>query len=158
MRATVMALPRGESMGTGDTRTTHGLMGCCRLLGRTVRRNCFPLTLDACRGKADSTVRDDDRVSRAEDLTRRAPRPARGAHTMKMADISFGTTDWSQVERTEHKGETGTAYWRTKHFADVRVRMVEYTPGYLADHWCAKGHLLLCLEGELHTELQDGRT
>ena len=77
---------------------------------------------------------------------------------MKMADISFGTTDWSKVERTEHKGKTGTAYWRTKQFADVRVRMVEYTPGYLADHWCAKGHVLLCLEGELHTELQDGRT
>ena len=76
---------------------------------------------------------------------------------MKMASISFGTTDWSSVERTEHKGETGTAYWRTRHFADIRVRMVEYTPGYLADHWCAKGHILLCLEGELCTELQDGR-
>ena len=77
---------------------------------------------------------------------------------MQMTGISFGTTDWSTVERTEHKGDTGTAYWRTKHFGDLRVRMVEYTPGYLADHWCAKGHVLLCLEGELHTELQDGRT
>mgnify|MGYP001159152561 FL=1 len=77
---------------------------------------------------------------------------------MQMAGIPFGTTDWSTVERTEHKGDTGTAYWRTKHFGDLRVRMVEYTPGYLADHWCAKGHVLLCLEGELHTELQDGRT
>jgi hypothetical protein len=77
---------------------------------------------------------------------------------MKMAGFSFGTTDWSAVEKTEHKGETGVAYWRTKHFADARVRMVEYTPGYLADHWCSKGHILLCLEGELHTELQDGRS
>lgn len=75
-----------------------------------------------------------------------------------MSSIPFGTTDWSQLERTEHKGERGSAYWRTQHFGDIRVRMVEYTPGYLADHWCAKGHILLCLEGELHTELQDGRT
>ncbi len=76
---------------------------------------------------------------------------------MKMTDIPFGTTDWSTVEQTEHKGETGTAYWRTRKFGDIRVRMVEYTPGYLADHWCVKGHILLCLEGELHTELEDGR-
>jgi len=66
-------------------------------------------------------------------------------------------TDWSLVERTQHPGETGVAYWRTRHFGDVRVRMVEYTAGYLADHWCGKGHILLCLSGELHTELEDGR-
>lgn len=76
---------------------------------------------------------------------------------MKLDRIPFGTTDWNQVERTEHKGETGTAFWRTCHFGDLRVRMVEYTPGYLADHWCVKGQILLCLEGELHTELEDGR-
>ena len=77
---------------------------------------------------------------------------------MNMADIAFGTTDWSTVERTEHKGETGVAYWRTRDFGGIRVRMVEYSAGYLADHWCVKGHILLCLEGELHTELKDGRT
>jgi len=77
--------------------------------------------------------------------------------TMKMSNIPFGTTDWSEVERTEHAGETGMAFWRTRHFGDLRVRMVEYTPGYLADHWCSKGHILFCLEGELHTELEDGR-
>lgn len=76
---------------------------------------------------------------------------------MQMNSIPFGTTDWSDVEAEEHKGETGTAYWRTRRFGDIRVRMVEYTPGYLADHWCSKGHVLLCLEGELHTELEDGR-
>jgi quercetin dioxygenase-like cupin family protein len=76
---------------------------------------------------------------------------------MQIADIPFGTTDWSGVERTEHKGETGMAYWRTQHFGGIRVRMVEYTPGYKADHWCVKGHILLCTEGELHTELKDGR-
>ncbi|MBK8963563.1 MAG: DHCW motif cupin fold protein [Candidatus Competibacteraceae bacterium] len=76
---------------------------------------------------------------------------------MQIQDIPFGITDWSTVEPTSHKGETGFAYWRTLYFGDIRVRMVEYTPGYLADHWCSKGHLLLCLEGELETELQDGR-
>ncbi|MDB5766569.1 MAG: hypothetical protein JWQ61_1383 [Collimonas fungivorans] len=76
---------------------------------------------------------------------------------MKMTDIPFGTTDWNAVERTEHKGEVGIAYWRTRQFGAIRVRMVEYTPGYLADHWCSKGHILFCLEGELHTELEDGR-
>jgi hypothetical protein len=76
---------------------------------------------------------------------------------MQMADIPFGTTDWSTVEQTEHKGETGIACWRTRNFGGIRVRMVEYSPGYLADHWCEKGHILLCLEGELHTEIKDGR-
>ena len=76
---------------------------------------------------------------------------------MHLAGIPFGTTDWSQIEPTEHRGVTGVAYWRTKSFGNIRVRMIEYTPGYLADHWCAKGHILLCLKGELHTELGDGR-
>lgn len=77
---------------------------------------------------------------------------------MKMTGIPFGTTDWSTVARTEHQGEAGMAYWRTRDYGSIRVRMVEYTPGYLADHWCVKGHILFCLEGELHTELEDGRT
>jgi hypothetical protein len=76
---------------------------------------------------------------------------------MKMSDIPFGTTDWSAIQPTEHAGTTGTAFWRTQQFGDIRVRMVEYTAGYLADHWCEKGHILLCLEGRLETELEDGR-
>lgn len=76
---------------------------------------------------------------------------------MEMAGIPFATTDWSEIEPTEHKGERGVAYWRTRQFGSIRVRLVEYTPDYLADHWCSKGHILYCLEGELHTELQDGR-
>lgn len=76
---------------------------------------------------------------------------------MKITDIPFGTTDWSAIEKTEHPGITGKAYWRTCKFGDIRVRMVEYTAGYLADHWCSKGHILLCLDGEMQTELDDGR-
>ena len=78
-------------------------------------------------------------------------------HDVQLSDIPFGTTDWAGIERTEHQGESGVAYWQTQTFGGIRARMVEYTPGYLADHWCAKGHILLCLDGELETELKDGR-
>ena len=76
---------------------------------------------------------------------------------MEISGLPFGTTDWSKIPATEHPGEIGTATWRTRQFGNIRVRMVDYSPGYRADHWCSKGHILLCLEGELHTELQDGR-
>jgi hypothetical protein len=77
---------------------------------------------------------------------------------VKIANLPFGTVDWSQVEVTTHAGITGEARWRTRQFGAVRVRMLEYTPGYSADHWCSKGHFLLCLEGELETRLADGRS
>src|SRR3954470_6522172 len=76
---------------------------------------------------------------------------------VKLENIPFGVTDWSTVEWTEHHGESGAARWRTQHFGDTRVRMVEYSAGYRADHWCQKGHILLCLAGELETALADGR-
>src|SRR3982751_6823539 len=76
---------------------------------------------------------------------------------MDIANLPFGTIDWHEVEPTAHEGEAGLARSRTRHFGDVRVRMLEYSAGYLADHWCSKGHFLLCLEGELETELADGR-
>jgi hypothetical protein len=77
---------------------------------------------------------------------------------VRLQGIPFETTDWSAVVATEHPGESGVARWRTRQLGAVRVRMVEYSPGYLADHWCEKGHVLLCLEGELLTELADGRS
>src|SRR5512138_689925 len=80
------------------------------------------------------------------------------ATPMQMQDIPFGTTDWSTVEETTHAGDSGEARWRTRQFGTVRVRMVEYSAGYRANHWCEKGHILLCLAGELDTELADGRT
>ena len=76
---------------------------------------------------------------------------------MKITGIPFTLTDWSQIEKTEHPGEKGIAYWRTLQLGEIRVRLVEYSPGYLADHWCSKGHILFCVEGRLETELQDGR-
>ena len=80
---------------------------------------------------------------------------------MKMFPFPFTTTDWQEIMATEHPGETGMAYWRTQYFGEadqrIRVRKVEYSAGYLADHWCDKGHVLFCLQGELTTRLQDGR-
>jgi quercetin dioxygenase-like cupin family protein len=72
-------------------------------------------------------------------------------------DLPFTVTDWSRVAATEHPGERGKAIWRTLSVGDLRVRMVEYSAGYVADHWCERGHVLLVLEGELETELKDGR-
>jgi len=71
-------------------------------------------------------------------------------------NIPFTVTDWQNVPATEHKGETGTALWRTLQYGDLRVRVVEYSPGYKADHWCEKGHVLYCLEGEMICELSNG--
>ena len=76
---------------------------------------------------------------------------------MQIQDVPFCTVDWDKIAPTEHAGVTGKAYWRTFEMGNIRVRMVEYTPGYLADHWCSRGHVLLVLEGELVTELSDGR-
>jgi quercetin dioxygenase-like cupin family protein len=76
---------------------------------------------------------------------------------MHIADISFSTTDWSSVTPTEHTGASGVAYWRTVALGSIRLRMVECMPGYVSDHWCTKGHIILCLDGELHTRLGDGR-
>jgi hypothetical protein len=75
-----------------------------------------------------------------------------------MADnnISFQTIDWTSVPKVEYKGETGTAIWQTVQFPGLRIRIVEYSEGYLADHWCQKGHIVHCLEGEFISELQNG--
>ncbi|MEQ4530614.1 MAG: DHCW motif cupin fold protein [Mixta sp.] len=77
---------------------------------------------------------------------------------MQIKHLPFGITDWQNVVSEKHLGEKGYALWRTQRFNDIRVRIVDYSAGYLADHWCDKGHILYCLEGELHTELEDGRT
>jgi hypothetical protein len=76
---------------------------------------------------------------------------------MEMRGIPFETTDWDQVPEVERPGASGVVRSRTRQLGAIRVRMVEYSPGYVADHWCEKGHILLCLEGILHTELSDGR-
>ena len=76
---------------------------------------------------------------------------------MEIAGIAFHITDWKTTETTRHTGETGYALWKTIRIGNIRVREVEYSANYKADHWCTKGHVLLCIEGEMTTELQDGR-
>jgi hypothetical protein len=76
---------------------------------------------------------------------------------MKLPALPFTVTDWSRIEAVRHAGETGEALWRTVEMGDIRIRHVEYTAGYLADHWCDRGHILHVLEGEIISELKDGR-
>lgn len=71
-------------------------------------------------------------------------------------NIPFQNTDWENIPATEHQGETGTAYWKTISYGDLRIRIVEYSKDYKADHWCSKGHIIYCLEGEMISELSDG--
>jgi hypothetical protein len=71
-------------------------------------------------------------------------------------DIPFQTIDWNKIEKTTHPGETGSASWQTLHWPGLRLRIVEYSAGYLADHWCTKGHIVHCLSGEMVSEMQTG--
>lgn len=71
-------------------------------------------------------------------------------------NIPFQTIDWSQIPQVEYAGELGKAFWQTVQFPGLRVRIVEYSKGYLADHWCKKGHIVHCLEGEFISELENG--
>jgi|ERR1700683_1078406 hypothetical protein len=75
---------------------------------------------------------------------------------MEMMALPMSVTDWTEIAPSKHPGKTGFAQWRTQNFGDIRVRMVEYSPGYVADHWCSKGHVILCLRGKLDIELEDG--
>jgi hypothetical protein len=77
---------------------------------------------------------------------------------MKIPTSPFTTTDWSQITPTIHPGETGFAQWRMIELGDIRIRHVTYSPNYLADHWCDRGHILYVLSGSLTSELRDGRT
>ena len=76
---------------------------------------------------------------------------------MVINNIPFEATDWTTVKSERHDGETGYALWKVRQCGDIRVRVVEYSANYKADHWCSKGHILYCLEGEMITKLKDGR-
>ncbi|MBN8697061.1 MAG: DHCW motif cupin fold protein [Bacteroidetes bacterium] len=73
-----------------------------------------------------------------------------------MSNIPFQSINWSTIPKVEYKGETGMAYWQTMQYEGLRVRIVEYSANYLADHWCQKGHIVHCLEGEFISEMQEG--
>jgi len=73
-------------------------------------------------------------------------------------NISFQTIDWNTIEKIEHPGKTGNSFWQSLHFKGLRLRIVEYSAGYWADHWCQKGHIVHCLEGDFVSELENGET
>lgn len=73
-----------------------------------------------------------------------------------MSNIPFQTIDWTSIEKVEYKGEIGVAFWQTIQFDGLRIRLVEYSNEYLADHWCQKGHIVHCLEGEFISERKTG--
>lgn len=75
-----------------------------------------------------------------------------------MSNIPFQLIDWNKIPKEEHKGETGTSFWQTLQYDGLRVRIVEYSAGYLADHWCKKGHIVHCLEGEVFNKQENGET
>ncbi|MFD2206586.1 DHCW motif cupin fold protein [Kiloniella antarctica] len=77
---------------------------------------------------------------------------------MATQNIPFQTIDWSEIPKTEHPGDSGKAYWQTVQYNGLRVRMIEYSVDYIADHWCEKGHIVQCLEGEFTSEMSDGTT
>ena len=77
---------------------------------------------------------------------------------MQLPASPFETIQWDEVEATEHAGITGFSRRRICQFGEISVRMVELSPDYLAEHWCEKGHVILCLEGEVDVQLRDGRT
>lgn len=77
---------------------------------------------------------------------------------MVIHNIPFESVDWNDIHSERHNGETGYAEWKVRQCGSIRVRVVEYSPGYKADHWCAKGHIIYCLEGAMTTELKDGRS
>lgn len=79
-----------------------------------------------------------------------------GGKSMKNQNIPFQVINWEKIPKTEHKGESGMAYWQIIQLEGLRIRIVEYSKDYLADHWCQKGHIVHCLEGEFVTEAQDG--
>jgi hypothetical protein len=74
---------------------------------------------------------------------------------MRIGGSTFTAIDWDRLPVTETRGETGTAAAQVAVFDDVRVRHVRYSPGFRADHWCTKGHVLLVLEGSLVVEFQN---
>jgi quercetin dioxygenase-like cupin family protein len=76
---------------------------------------------------------------------------------MEIKAFPFQTLDWTTIKAEEHTGTTGTAYWKIFNMGDIRIRMVEYSPGYFADHWCSKGHIIYCMSGQMITDLEDGR-
>jgi hypothetical protein len=73
-----------------------------------------------------------------------------------MSKFPFQSIIWDNIEKVEYLGEKGVSYWQTTQFEGLRIRVVEYKEGYIADHWCEKGHIVHCLNGEFIIALATG--
>lgn len=76
--------------------------------------------------------------------------------TMQIISAPYTLIDWDDVPITKHSGETGFAYRRTCETGNVRLRLVEYSPGFKSDHWCCRGHVIHLLDGRINYEFKDG--
>lgn len=81
--------------------------------------------------------------------------------TMTRAPIGLGEAlvaiDWSSQPAREIHGTHGRALERTTSLGSIRVRLVEFSPGYEADHWCTRGHIAFVVEGTCTLRIDDGR-
>ena len=75
-----------------------------------------------------------------------------------ISQIPFQCIDWGNIEKTQHTGDAGFAWWQTIEYPGLRIRVVEYSPGYFANHWCEKGHIVYCLQGSFTSTLKTGET
>jgi quercetin dioxygenase-like cupin family protein len=76
---------------------------------------------------------------------------------LKIEDVPFSNIRWPEMPLSEQSGAVGYALSQTVETGNVRLRLVTFSPGYEADHWCSKGHVVFVLKGQLSTVLQDGR-
>jgi hypothetical protein len=75
---------------------------------------------------------------------------------MKIENVPFTVLDWNKIVPIEHKGEKGTSFWQTVESGNIRVRMVQYSPGFRSDHFCPRGHILLVLDGKFSVLMKNG--
>ena len=77
---------------------------------------------------------------------------------MNLNHFPAGITDWSQTSESVHPGSPGTATVRSRQIGDIQLRLVVYSPNYLADHWRHKGHIVFVVAGDLMIEYQHSLT
>ena len=75
---------------------------------------------------------------------------------MQINSAPYTGIDWDEVPITKHAGESGFVYRRTCETGNVRLRLAEYSPGYKAEHWCCRGHVIHLLDGEIIYKFKDG--
>lgn len=138
----------------------HQRTGYVMQLGRYIAFTLFLLLLAVCSASlfiVGVAIAGLSSVVRQVVLMRRIPPIGAPDEPPKSRQsVPFQVIDWSTIECSEHKGLTGSAFWNTLQLPGLRIRQVTYSEGYLADHWCQKGHIVHCLEGELISEQENG--